>query len=128
MISRGLHLLSLPKTLAVARFDRASPLPPGLECSSFLSVTRTADELSIICDEELAGESWNAERGWTALRVEGTLEFSEVGVLSSLAAPLAEAEVSIFVISSFDTDYLLVPQRQFDLAVKVLENAEHRVD
>lgn len=91
------------------------------------SITRTADELSVVCAEATVPQRVQAERGWRALRVEGPLEFSLTGVLASLAVPLAEAGISIFAISTFNTDWLLVQSVRLGEAVEALRDAGHEV-
>lgn len=99
---------------------------PGVG-GSFLSITRTADELSVVCPEEYAPEGAAVEVGWRAMKVEGTLDFSLVGILASISAPLADAGVGIFVVSTFDTDYVLVKEASLERAVSALEGAGHEV-
>ncbi len=85
------------------------------------------DELSVVCPQELVPEDVRSEGGWRALKLEGPFEFSEVGVLASVAAPLAEAEVGIFAVSTFDTDYVLVKREQLQPAVAALRGRGHEV-
>lgn len=88
-------------------------------------MTRTADETSIVCEDRLVPSGVQAERGFAAVRVVGTLPFSATGVLASMAVPLADGGVSIFAISTFDTDYLLVRESSLDTAVQLLREAGH---
>ena len=124
-----MKLLLLPELFAVCHLDPDAPLPawatPGL--SGLLSITRTPKELSIICAQESAPGDIRQERNWRCFMVEGPLDFSLTGVLAALLTPLAEAGVSIFALSTFDTDYLLVRAAQLDLAVETLTAAGHLV-
>lgn len=95
--------------------------------AAFVSITRTHDELSLVVPEEVVPAGVRAEGGWRALSVVGPLAFSLTGVLASLAVPLAEAAVPVFVLSTFDTDWLLVPEERVTAAVVALETAGHRV-
>jgi uncharacterized protein len=113
--------------LAICRLDAGGEIPAWATGDSFFSVTRTADELSIVCPEENVPEGISQEQGWRALKLEGPFELSMVGILASVAAPLAGAGVSIFVVSTFDTDYVLVRERQLDLAVYALREHGHEV-
>jgi hypothetical protein len=124
---RGLRLRVIPGMFAVCRLGPDDAVPPGMTAGALLSVTRTPDELSIVCGEEVVPEGARCEKGWKCLAVEGPLPFSATGILASLAGPLAEAEVSIFAVSTFDTDYLLVPGPRIAVAVTVLEAAGHVV-
>jgi hypothetical protein len=88
---------------------------------------RTKDELTVVCGEEGVPAVIRVEKGWRALKVKGPLEFSLVGVLASLTEPLADAEVGIFVLSSYDTDYILVKEADLSRANRALEGAGHMV-
>src|SRR4051812_18016096 len=114
MSANGLEVVVLSERLAVCRLDAGAEVPPwawagaGAGAGAFVSVTRTRDELSVVAAEADVPEGVQAERGWRALRVAGTLDFGLVGVLASLCVPLAGAGVPVFAVSTFDTDYLLV--------------------
>jgi aminoglycoside 6'-N-acetyltransferase I len=122
-----LSLVPLDGTFAVCRLDADPPLPAWAAGGSFVSITRTTDELSVVCREEAVPEGVRCERGWKGLRVAGTLALSLVGVLASLVGPLAQAGVGVFAVSTFDTDYLLVRAADFERAVDVLRRAGHAV-
>ena len=120
-------LTVLGERLSICRLDASEEVPVWATGSSFFSVTRTRDELSVVCPEDVVPEGISRERGWRAFRLEGTFDLSMVGVLASVASPLAEAGASIFVVSTFDTDYVLVREEQLDLAVDTLRASGHRV-
>ncbi len=113
--------------MSVCRLDPTTKVPDWAISGGFFSVTRTYDELSVVCPDELVPEDVRSEGGWRALKLEGPFEFSEVGVLASVAAPLAEAEVGIFAVSTFDTDYVLVQEEQLRSAVAALRGRGHEV-
>jgi len=81
----------------------------------------------VVCPEDVVPEGISRERDWRALKLEGPFDLSMVGILASLASPLAEAGASIFAVSTFDTDYVLVREEQLDLAVDTLRASGHRV-
>jgi hypothetical protein len=122
-----LTLSVMEEGLAVCRLAPAASIPQWVGDSEFVSITRTVDELSIVCREELVPSGVKLEAGWRALRVEGPLDFSMVGVLAALAQPLADASISVFAISTFDTDYLLVQAKSLDRSVDALQAAGHIV-
>lgn len=124
---RSFRLELLPGTLAVCRLDAADPLPDWALAGPFHSITRTSNELSVVCLEEAVPPGVRCERGWRCLRVVGPLDFSEIGVLASLSTVLATAGVSLFALSTFDTDFLLVGESDVELAVTALREAGHRV-
>jgi uncharacterized protein len=108
--------------------DAGEDVPAWATGAPFFSVTRTQDELSVVCPEEVVPEGATRERGWCALKLEGPFDLSMVGILTSVASPLAEAGASIFAVSTYDTDYVLVREEQLDLAVDTLRASGHRVD
>lgn len=110
------------------RLAADSPLPVWATEGEFVSVTRTSDELSVVCPADRVPNRTAAERGWRVLKVTGPFALSEIGVLAALSAPLAAADVSLFAISTFDTDYLLVSEKQLDAAIAALRSAGHRVE
>ncbi len=126
-MTQPLSLTSLQPRLAVVRFPARSGLPWWAATSSFLSFTRTADEDSLVCEEIRVPEGLAAQKGFKALRVDGKLPFHLTGVLSSLANSLAAAGVPIFVVSTHDTDYLLVPETMLTRAASALREAGHSV-
>jgi putative acetyltransferase len=125
--TRLLNLMLLSDTFAVCRLGSDAPIPPWATAGGLFSITRTADELSVVCCQDAVPQGIPCERGWRCLRVAGTIPFSVVGVLASLTAPLAEAGISVFAISSFDTDYLLVKSADLGRAVDVLRRRGHTI-
>jgi len=122
-----LELEVLPGAYAVCRLGPQAPVPPPLLAAAFVAIVRTSDELSIVCPEIVAPADARCERGWRCLRVVGNLPFDATGILASLAAPLAEARIPIFAISTFDTDYLLVKVARLEQALRVLEATGHTI-
>lgn len=123
----ALSLQVLDGTYAVCRLPADSAVPKWAEGGRLASVTRTPDELSIVCSDETLPPEVKAERGWRALSVQGPLDFNLAGVLAGLTTPLANAGISVFSISTYDTDYLLVRATDLERTVRVLEAAGHRV-
>lgn len=121
-----LRIAILPHRLAVCRLASDAPLPSWIR-GSFTSVTRTDDELSIVCDDEAVPPDVQAERGWRLLKVEGPIPFEVTGVAAALVAPLADALISVFLLATYDTDYLLLKDESFAHAVTVLRAAGHAV-
>jgi uncharacterized protein len=117
----------LGERLSICRLHAGEEVPAWATGASFFSVTRTRDELSVVCLEEVVPEGISRESGWRALKLEGPFDLSMVGILASVASPLAEAGASIFTVSTFDTDYVLVREEQLDLAIDTLRASGHRV-
>lgn len=120
-------LTVLAERLLICRLDAGEEVPAWATGAPFFSVTRTRDELSVVCPEDVVPESVPCELGWRALKLEGPFDLSMVGILASVASPLAAAGASIFAVSTFDTDYVLVREEQLDLAVDTLRASGHRV-
>lgn len=117
-----MKLTLFPDRLAVCRLASDSPLPQW-PASGFISITRTPDELSVVCDESAVPDDVVAERGWRALQLEGPIPFEVTGVAASLTAPLAANGISLFLISTYDTDWLLVKDAVLDRAIAALGTA-----
>lgn len=125
MTPRNLSLL--PGTFAVCRLEPDAAVP-AWAAGMFLSITRTTNELSIVCDQAVVPDGVRCERDWRCLKLAGPIPFTTVGVLASLVTPLADAGISVFAISTFDTDYVLVKVEQFEKAVEALRQAGHEVE
>jgi hypothetical protein len=119
-------LAVLPGTLAVCRLPASDRIPSwALELhEGFVSITRTPDELSIVCPQEAVPPDTQVEEGFRALKVPGPIPFEQTGVLASIATPLAAAGISIFAVSTFDTDYVLVRETDLDRALAALDGRQ----
>lgn len=116
----------LTGTFAILRLD-ANERAPEWAIGEFVSITRTRDELSIVCPEENVPHDFQRESSWRCLRIVGRLDFSIVGVIASLTRVLATANISVFVVSTFDTDYLLVKDCDLEEAAESIRSAGHLV-
>ncbi len=123
-----LRLTLLDPQLAICRLDPGAKIPAWAMREPFFSITRSSDELSIVCAEQHVPAEVSCQRGWRALKLEGPFDLTSIGILSAIAAPLAEAGVSILAIGTYDTDYVLVRGRQLELAASVLSTRGHHVD
>lgn len=123
----------LPQTFAIYRLPPNAPLPSWAQTGSFWSITRTVDELSLVCEQHVMVEQalltaeGRVERDWRCYQVRGPLAFTLTGVAAALTQPLADAEISVFVLSTFDTDYVLVKAADLPRATEVLVGAGHEV-
>jgi hypothetical protein len=116
----------LGEPLAVCRLAANADIPGWVQTRKFHCVTRTEDELSIVCTENNLPEDVIAERGWVALKLDGPFPFSMTGVLASFLQPLAQARIPVFVISTFDTDYVLLKQQDLERSIAALCAAGHQ--
>lgn len=122
-----LSLLVLDPMFAICSLKRDSPLPEWATSSDFYSITRTYDELSIVCPQEQVPAGVDINKNWRCLKVQGPLGFSITGILASISMPLSTEGVSVFVFSSYDTDHIMVKQYELEKAVDVLQKAGHTV-
>ena len=125
--TRHLELSLLTERFAISRLAADSSIPGWATQGSFFSVTRTGDELSIVTELSRVPANIKSQSGWRVLKVQGPFVLSEIGVLSALAAPLADAKISLFAVSTFDTDYLLVASETLSAAIAALERAGHTI-
>ena len=123
-----MQLYALDELYAIVRLEPDAEVPPWSTRGHFWSITRSDAELSIVCPQDDVPPDASAERGWCALEVAGPLDFSLTGVVSSLVAPLAEEAIPLFLISTFETDYLLVREPDLHRSVEALTSAGHSVD
>ena len=122
--SPGQRFRALPELYAVCRLTPDATVP-AWAVGAFVNITFTPDELAIICPAERVPLEVRAERDWRVLKLVGPFPFTAVGVLASLATPLAEAGISLLSIATYDTDYFLVKVDALDDAVAVLVAAGH---
>ena len=131
MSTWNLTLTLLPGTFAICRLASDAAIPAWATSGAgagFASITRTADELSVVCAQADVPADVTAERDWRCLKVEGPFDLSSaVGVLAALATPLANAGIGIFTVSTYDTDHLLIAETNLDRAVAALTAAGHTI-
>lgn len=128
MLTPVFSLDILPGPVAICQLRARAPFPKWIHrATAFLSITRTADELTIVCDESIVPSSVTAERGYRVLRVRGPLPLDMVGVTAALTSPLATAGVPVVTLATYDTDYLLVHSKHLSHARWALETVGHSV-
>jgi uncharacterized protein len=127
-LMKKLSLSLLPHTYAVCQFHPDKHIPYWALLGDFVSLTRTPEELSIVCQQDNVPDDIEAERGWCCVQVQGAFDFSAAGVHASLAVPLAKADISVLAIATYATDYLLIKEEDVDRALLVLEQAGHSID
>jgi len=123
-----LTLQSLPDSYAVAQLPAGTVIPEWATRGPLFSITRTTNELSIVCRDEHVPPGVRAERGWRCLRIAETFDLAMIDILAALINALIEDGIAMWVVSTMDTDYLLVKQQEFAVALRDLRRAGHRVD
>jgi uncharacterized protein len=126
--SHRLRFRVFSEPYAVCRLDPKATIPDwALHPAKFISITRTAEELSIVCPESHVPPESKSDAGWIALKLEGPFPFSMTGVLASFITPLSSNRIPIFAIATFDTDYVLIKQESWPMASAALESAGHEI-
>ncbi|MVX64055.1 ACT domain-containing protein [Clostridium chromiireducens] len=120
MVEKILTMRLLKEIYGVCRLDKNELIPEWAQKSDFFSITKTKEELSIVCSQEWIPANMRCEKDWRILKVEGPLDFSLIGILSSISTVLANNKISIFAISTYDTDYILVKSSDLDNGIESL--------
>lgn len=127
MANKKLNMKLLDGKYGVCRLSTDEAVPSWAFKGEFFSITKTEDELSIVCLEENISEKIKSEKGWRVLKVEGPLDFSLVGILSKISGLMAKNDISIFAISTYDTDYILIKDENIKKAIEVLNEDYYNV-
>lgn len=122
-----MELKILKNKLKVVKLKSDANIPEIVLKQGFYSITRTDEELSFVLDEDVSIESDVAEYGWRAIRIVGTLDFSLIGILSKISTILAQAKITIFAVSTYNTDYILVKAGQLENAIEVLTQNGYQI-
>ncbi len=120
METKKFILFVLPEKLGICRFAERGAIPAWAQDINFCSITRTKTELSIVCPQDEIPGGVLVERDWRAFKLEGDLGLESVGVIAALSKPLADAGISIFNVSTYETNYVLVEDKNLEKAIKVL--------
>ncbi|MDI3548599.1 MAG: uncharacterized protein PWR10_2251 [Halanaerobiales bacterium] len=127
MLEKRLIMKVLKEKFGVCRLDSTALIPDWSKNSEFFSITKTSYELSIVCSQDSIPNDIKCEKDWRILKVEGPLDFSLTGVLASISTTLAQQGISIFAISTYDTDYILIKDKDIENAVNALSNEGHQI-
>jgi uncharacterized protein len=127
MSEKILTMKLLKERFGVCRLNKNELIPEWAKNSDFYSITKTVDELSIVCSQNSIPSDVKCENDWRILKVEGPLDFSLVGILSSISTILAQKKISIFAISTYETDYILVKDKDIANAINALSNEKYEV-
>ena len=117
-----MQLQVIDTSLAICRLKPSDSIPEKVWDSRFLSITRTREELSIVCDEKCCPSIDRMESGFALIKIIGPLNFNLTGILSQVINPLAEANISVFTVSTFDTDYILIKKEKLSETRNILSN------
>lgn len=127
-MTKKIQLNLLEGKYAISRLHGTAPIPAWAEGTGFVSISRSHDELSIVCREDRVPEDTQSERNWLCLRFVGPFSLYETGIVLAVVQPLAEGGIGVFVISSYDGDHLLIKNDDLLHAQMLLQNAGHTLD
>lgn len=117
----------LDNKLKVVKLNKDEIVPEIVLKQEFYSITKTDEELSIVLDEDIDIQGDIIEYNWRAIKIVGILDFSLIGILSKISAILAQAEIAIFAISTYNTDYILLKSNKLEHAVEVLKQSGYEI-
>ena len=120
-----MNLNILDGSFSIHRLSPNAEIPDQIYHNQFYSITRTNEEISVVCSYSVPLDSERSETGWSCIKVLGPLDFSLTGILANISAVLAKSEISIFAISTFDTDYILIKSEKLQAAKEALHQAEY---
>ena len=127
MTQRQLQLSLLKDRYGICSLPATAPIPDWALKESLVSITRTEQELTIVCRLDLIPSQYKCDLNWRCFRVDGTFDLNQIGVISSISSPLADAGISIYVISTYKTDYFLIQEDKLDQTISVLSNSGHSI-
>lgn len=122
-----LSMKLLKDKYGVCRLDKSDLIPEWSQNSDFFSITRTADELSIVCTDTCIPDDIKCEKDWRILKALGPLDFSLIGILSKISTILAQNGISIFAVSTYDTDYILIKDKDINNAIDALSKENYEI-
>ena len=127
MQERQLQLSLLDEMYGICVFPNNAPIPEWVVTASLCSITRTKKELTIVCPQNIIPDEIEHDRNWRCFRIDGSFDLNQIGIISSLAVFLAQAGISMLVVSSYDTDYILVKEEKVEQAIAVLSDNGHLI-
>ena len=123
-----MNLIILKKRYSIYKFKSDCVLPDWIYLSDFYSITKTKDELSVIAiPPDSISEKITCSKDWRILKVDGPLDFSLIGIIADISIILKEKKISIFTISTYDTDYILVKQNKLNIGIKALRDKKYTI-
>jgi hypothetical protein len=124
---RNLTLSILRHRFAICKLNPDVKVPDWAIRGDFFSISRTPEELSIICQEDDVPLKVTSKREWRGIKIEGPFHFNEIGILDAITSPIARAKISLLTVSTFDTDYVFIQDSQFEEALLILAESGHQI-
>ena len=127
MKQRQLQLSLLKDKYGICTLPNTAPIPDWALTQSLASITRTEKELTIVCRREIIPSQYQSDLTWCCFKIDGSFDLNQIGVISSISSPLADAGISIYVISTYDTDYFLIQEHNLERTISVLSDIGHNI-
>jgi len=127
MKQRQLQLSLLKDKYGICTLPNNAPIPDWALTQSLASITRTEKELTIVCRREILPSQYQSDLNWRCFKIDGSFDLNQIGVISSISSTLADAGISIYVISTYDTDYFPIQQQDLEQTISVLSNSGHSI-
>ena len=127
MKQRQLQLSVLKDKYGICTLPNTAPIPDWALTQSLASITRTEKELTIVCRLEILPSQYQSDLNWRCFKIDGSFDLNQICVISSISSPLAHAGISIYVISTYDTDYFLIQEQNLEQTISVLSNSGHYI-
>jgi hypothetical protein len=127
MTQRQLQLSLLKDKYGICTLPNTAPIPDWALTQSLASITRTEKELTIVCRLEILPSQYQSGPNWRCFKIDGSFDLNQIGVISSISSPLADAGISIYVISTYDTDYFLIQEQNLEKTISALSNSGHSI-
>ncbi len=127
MTQKQLKLSLLKDKYGICTLPATTPIPDWALMQSLISITRTKEELTIVCRQDIIPSQCKCDLNWRCFKVDGTFDLNQTGVISSISSPLADAGISIYVISTYNTDYFMVQEDKVNQTISVLSNSGHSI-
>ena len=127
MKQRQLQLSLLKDKYGICTLPNTAPIPDWALTQSLASITRTEKELTIVCRLEILPSQYQSGPNWRCFKIDGSFDLNQIGVISSISSPLADAGISIYVISTYDTDYFLIQEQNLEQTISTLSDIGHNI-
>ena len=127
MIQRQLHLSILKERYGICALPNTAQIPEWALKASLVSITRTKKELTIVCRQDVIPSQCQRDLNWRCFRLDGTFDLNQIGVISSISLPLAQNGISIYIISTYNTDYFLVEEEKVEQTISILSGCGHAI-
>jgi hypothetical protein len=127
MSHRQLKLSLLKNKYAICSLPKDAPIPEWALAQSLASINRTDKELTIVCKQDIIPSQYQSDLNWRCFKIDGSFDLNQIGVISSISSPLADAGISIYVISTYDTDYFLIKDDNLEKTISTLSASGHSI-